>query len=87
MQQVLSGFAVVWVIIAVGFLAGLVVGEVSWGEAAGGLLPRLEGTNSLVLAASMLGATTRKRAPASLSSRALRSAISPPPTSNANHAR
>lgn len=49
-------------IIAVGFLAGLVVGEVSWGEAAGGLLPRLEGTNSLVLAASMLGATVMPHA-------------------------
>ncbi|GAA0037224.1 Nramp family divalent metal transporter [Brevibacterium metallidurans] len=49
-------------IIAVGFLAGLVVGDVSWGEAAGGLLPRLEGTNSLVLAASMLGATVMPHA-------------------------
>ncbi|WP_453985013.1 Nramp family divalent metal transporter [Brevibacterium casei] len=49
-------------IIAVGFLAGLVVGDVDWGEAAGGLLPRLEGTNSLVLAASMLGATVMPHA-------------------------
>src|SRR5699024_1231688 len=44
-------------IIAIGFLAGLVVGEVTWGQAAGGIVPRLEGTNSVVLAASMLGAT------------------------------
>ncbi|MCT1548952.1 Nramp family divalent metal transporter [Brevibacterium casei] len=49
-------------IIAIGFLAGLVVGDVDWGQAAGGLLPRLEGTNSLVLAASMLGATVMPHA-------------------------
>ncbi len=49
-------------IIAIGFLAGLVVGDVDWGQAAGGLVPRLEGTNSLVLAASMLGATVMPHA-------------------------
>ncbi|MBR7552496.1 divalent metal cation transporter, partial [Mycobacterium tuberculosis] len=27
-------------IIAIGFLAGLVVGDVDWGQAAGGLVPR-----------------------------------------------
>ncbi|MFF8894869.1 Nramp family divalent metal transporter [Brevibacterium casei] len=58
-EFVIIGFLV---IIAVGFLAGLVVGDVNWGQAAGGLVPRLEGTNSLVLAASMLGATVMPHA-------------------------
>ena len=49
-------------IIAIGFLAGLVVGDVNWGQAAGGIVPRLEGTNSVVLAASMLGATVMPHA-------------------------
>lgn len=49
-------------IIAIGFLAGLLVGDVDWGQAAGGMLPRLEGTNSIVLAASMLGATVMPHA-------------------------
>ncbi|TSI15127.1 Mn(2+) uptake NRAMP transporter MntH [Brevibacterium aurantiacum] len=49
-------------IIAIGFLAGLFVGDVNWGQAAGGIMPRLEGTNSVVLAASMLGATVMPHA-------------------------
>ncbi|WP_209374090.1 Nramp family divalent metal transporter [Brevibacterium renqingii] len=49
-------------IIAIGFLAGLFVGGVDWGQAAGGIVPRLEGTNSVVLAASMLGATVMPHA-------------------------
>ena len=49
-------------IIAIGFLAGLFVGDVKWGQAAGGIVPRLEGTNSVVLAASMLGATVMPHA-------------------------
>ncbi|MCI4012182.1 Nramp family divalent metal transporter [Brevibacterium sp. ZH18] len=49
-------------IIAIGFLAGLFVGDVNWGQAAGGIVPRLEGTNSIVLAASMLGATVMPHA-------------------------
>src|SRR5690625_1644607 len=49
-------------IIAIGFLAGLVVGDVNWAHAAGGIVPRLEGTNSVVLAASMLGATVMPHA-------------------------
>lgn len=52
-EFVIIGFLV---IIAIGFLAGLFVGDVNWGQAAGGIVPRLEGTNSVVLAASMLGA-------------------------------
>lgn len=49
-------------IIAIGFLAGLFVGDVNWGQAAGGIVPRLEGTNSVVLSASMLGATVMPHA-------------------------
>ncbi len=49
-------------IIAVGFLAGLFVGDVDWGQAAGGIVPGLDGTNSVVLAASMLGATVMPHA-------------------------
>jgi manganese transport protein len=50
------------VIIAIGFLAGLFVGDVNWGQAAGGIVPRLDGTHSVVLAASMLGATVMPHA-------------------------
>ncbi len=49
-------------IIAFGFLAGLFVSPVDWMGAAGGLMPRFEGTGTLVLAASMLGATVMPHA-------------------------
>ncbi len=49
-------------IIAVGFLAGLFVSPVSWSQTAGGLVPRFEGAHSVVLAASMLGATVMPHA-------------------------
>jgi manganese transport protein len=49
-------------IIAVGFLAGLVVSPVSWGEAAAGIVPRFEGSQTVLLAASMLGATVMPHA-------------------------
>lgn len=49
-------------VIAVGFLAGLVVSPVSWGEAAAGIVPRFEGTQTVLLAASMLGATVMPHA-------------------------
>ncbi|SEJ46520.1 Nramp family divalent metal transporter [Demequina mangrovi] len=44
-------------IIAVGFMAGLLVSDTQWGEAAGGLVPRFDGAPTVLLAASMLGAT------------------------------
>lgn len=44
-------------IIAVGFLAGLFVSPLDWGATATGLLPRFDGSRSVVLSASMLGAT------------------------------
>jgi manganese transport protein len=44
-------------IIAIGFVAGVVVAPPSWGQAAGGLVPTFDGTQSVLLAAGMLGAT------------------------------
>lgn len=49
-------------VIVVGFLAGLLVGPPDPGEMLGGLLPRLAGTDSVLLAASMLGATVMPHA-------------------------
>ncbi|MCV2396284.1 Nramp family divalent metal transporter [Actinotalea sp. M2MS4P-6] len=49
-------------VITVGFLAGLVVAPVSVPDALGGLVPRFEGTGSVLLAASMLGATVMPHA-------------------------
>ncbi len=50
------------VIITVGFMAGLVVSPVSWAGTAAGLVPRFEGSRSVLLAASMLGATVMPHA-------------------------
>ena len=49
-------------VIAVGFLAGLFVADVSWSQTAAGLRPRFADTNSVLLAASMLGATVMPHA-------------------------
>lgn len=49
-------------VLAVGFLAGLVVSPVSPAQAVGGLVPRLAGPDSVLLAASMLGATVMPHA-------------------------
>jgi manganese transport protein len=49
-------------IIAIGFLAGLVVNPPSGGAIVSGLVPRFEGVGSVVLAASMLGATVMPHA-------------------------
>lgn len=49
-------------VIAVGFLAGLVVSPVDWSAAAGGLVPRFDGAPTVLLAASMLGATVMPHA-------------------------
>ncbi len=49
-------------IVAVGFLAGLVVNAPDTGAVVGGLVPRFEGTDSVLLAASMLGATVMPHA-------------------------
>lgn len=49
-------------VITVGFVAGLVVSPVDWGEAVTGLVPRFQGAQSVLLAASMLGATVMPHA-------------------------
>ncbi|MGV8977195.1 MAG: Nramp family divalent metal transporter [Cellulomonas sp.] len=50
------------VIITIGFVGGLVVSPVSWGEAAAGLVPRFQGSETVLLAAGMLGATVMPHA-------------------------
>jgi manganese transport protein len=49
-------------IIAIGFLAGLFANPPDPRDVVGGLLPRFDGTESIVLAASMLGATVMPHA-------------------------
>jgi manganese transport protein len=49
-------------IIAIGFLAGLVVAPPNGADVLGGLVPRFDGAGSIVLAASMLGATVMPHA-------------------------
>ncbi|WP_228373519.1 Nramp family divalent metal transporter [Demequina gelatinilytica] len=44
-------------VISIGFVAGLFVSDLDWGGAAGGLAPRFDGAPTVLLAASMLGAT------------------------------
>ena len=49
-------------VITVGFVAGLFVSDVDWGAAVGGLVPRFDGPQTVLLAASMLGATVMPHA-------------------------
>ncbi len=49
-------------IITIGFTAGLFVTPVSWPDAIAGLVPRFDGAGSVLLAASMLGATVMPHA-------------------------
>jgi len=49
-------------IIAIGFTAGLFVAPVSWPDAAAGLIPHFAGPETVLLAASMLGATVMPHA-------------------------
>jgi manganese transport protein len=49
-------------VIAIGFLAGLVVSPLDWGQAAGGVAPRFADSHSVLLAASMVGATVMPHA-------------------------
>ena len=58
-EQVIIGLLIV---ITVGFVAGLFVGDVHWGDAARGLLPGFAGRDSVLLASSMLGATVMPHA-------------------------
>ena len=45
------------VVITLGFLAGLVASPPDWGSVAWGMVPRFQGADSVLIAASMLGAT------------------------------
>lgn len=49
-------------VITIGFMAGLFVSHVEWGAAAEGLVPRFDGPPTVLLAASMLGATVMPHA-------------------------
>ncbi len=49
-------------VISVGFVAGLFVSPVSIAEVIGGMVPRFEGTETVLLAASILGATVMPHA-------------------------
>lgn len=49
-------------VITIGFVASLVVSPVDWQAAAAGVVPRFEGSRSVLLAASMLGATVMPHA-------------------------
>lgn len=53
---------VMLVVITLGFVAGLTVAPVDWGAAAAGLEPQFDGASSVLLAASMLGATVMPHA-------------------------
>lgn len=53
-ERVVVGFLL---IIAIGFVAGVVVAPPSWSGAAAGLVPTVDGAPSVLLAAGMLGAT------------------------------
>ncbi len=50
------------VVITIGFVAGLTVADLSWSGVVAGLAPRLDGSESVVLAAGMLGATVMPHA-------------------------
>lgn len=62
-QRTFEGVIVAFLlVITVGFLAGLFVTGLSLGEMASGILPRFQGAHTVVLAASMLGATVMPHA-------------------------
>ncbi|QCU79535.1 Mn(2+) uptake NRAMP transporter MntH [Citricoccus sp. SGAir0253] len=67
------------VIITLGFVSGLFFGDVSWSGAAEGMVPRFEGAETVLLAASMLGATVMPHAIYAHSSLARDRHGSPPP--------
>jgi len=58
-ERVVTGLVVV---IAIGFCAGIVVAPLDGAQAAAGLVPRFEGTGSVLLAASIVGATVMPHA-------------------------
>jgi len=50
------------VVVTIGFVGGLFISPPDWGETFAGLIPRLQGSGSLLVAASMLGATVMPHA-------------------------
>lgn len=50
------------VVIALGFLSGLFLAPPDWGLVAGGMIPRFAGSDSILVSASMLGATVMPHA-------------------------
>ena len=50
------------VVVAIGFTAGLAFSPLSWSGVASGMVPRFEGTETVMLATSMLGATVMPHA-------------------------
>lgn len=50
------------VVVTIGFVGGLFISPPDWGETLAGLIPRLQGSGSLLVAASMLGATVMPHA-------------------------
>jgi manganese transport protein len=58
-EFVVMGFLL---IITIGFTAGLAFSPLDWEAAAGGLVPRFEDSNTVLLAASMVGATVMPHA-------------------------
>lgn len=62
-QRTFEGIIVAFlVVITIGFLSGLFVTGLSVGEMVEGIVPRFQGTHSVILAASMLGATVMPHA-------------------------
>ena len=62
-QRLFEGIVVaLLVVLTIGFAAGAFAGTTDWGGVAGGLLPRLKDGGSVLLAASMLGATVMPHA-------------------------
>ncbi|BAW93689.1 Nramp family metal ion (manganese) transporter [Actinomyces sp. Chiba101] len=62
-QRTFEGVVVgLLVLVTIGFVGGLVVAPPDWGATAAGIVPRLEGSGSLLVAASMLGATVMPHA-------------------------
>lgn len=62
-QRTFEGIIVAFlVVITIGFLSGLFVTGLSIGEMVEGIVPRFQGTHSVILAASMLGATVMPHA-------------------------
>lgn len=49
-------------VITIGFVSGLLFAPVNWADAAEGLVPRFEGSHTVLLAASMVGATVMPHA-------------------------